>query len=214
MVVAIDGPAGSGKSTIARILADRLGFYFLNTGSFYRAYTLAQLKRGLDPLDRDSVLSTANDVSITVENGDICIDGVDAEKELHTPLVDSYCSQVSSDPRLRELVNKEVRELAKGLDIVTEGRDTTTAIFPDADYKFYFDASAEIRASRRAKEQGKDADYDAILKAIIERDKRDREKETGALKIADNAVYIDTSALTIEQVCETVERTMQEHNAL
>ena len=142
MVIAIDGPAGSGKSTIARILAKELGFYFLNTGSFYRAYTYAQI-----------VLETAKNTKLSVLDGNIAIDGVNSEMHLHTPLVDKYCSPVSADPRLREHVNEQVREIAKGMNIVTEGRDTTTVIFPDAEYKFYFDASAEIRARRRKEQQ-------------------------------------------------------------
>ena len=203
MVIAIDGPAGSGKSTIARLLASELGYYFLNTGSFYRAYTLAQIERGLDPLDADSVLETAKSIKLSVSNGDIHIDGVDVENKLHTPEVDKFCSPVSVDPRLREYVNEQVRALAKGMDIVTEGRDTTTVIFPDADYKFYFDASPEIRASRRVKDQP-GTDYEDVLKAIIARDKMDIEKADGALKIAPGALVIDTSMLTINQVCEKV----------
>ncbi len=209
MVIAIDGPAGSGKSTIARLVAQRLGYYFLNTGSFYRAYTLSALDRGIDPLDREKVLENAERIRITVENGNICIDGTDSENRLHSPSVDAFCSQVSSDPRIRELVNKAVRKLAAGMDIVTEGRDTTTVIFPDAEYKFYFDASPEIRARRRAKEQS-GADYEQILSAIIERDRMDKEKETGALKIAPDAIYIDTSLLTINQVCEKVIEAVRE----
>ena len=209
MVIAIDGPAGSGKSTIARLVAQRLGYYFLNTGSFYRAYTLSALDRGIDPLDREKVLENAERIRITVENGNICIDGTDSENRLHSPSVDAFCSQVSSGPRIRELVNKAVRKLAAGMDIVTEGRDTTTVIFPDAEYKFYFDASPEIRARRRAKEQS-GADYEQILSAIIERDRMDKEKETGALKIAPDAIYIDTSLLTINQVCEKVIEAVRE----
>ncbi len=207
MVIAIDGPAGSGKSTIARRVAEELGFYFLNTGSFYRAYTLSALRRGIDPSDRDKVLENALSTAITVENGDICIDGIDAEGELHTPLVDRWASPVSSDPRLRELVNSSVRSLASGMDIVTEGRDTTTVIFPEADYKFYFDASPEIRAQRRLNDQP-GMDFQSILESIKERDRRDIEKESGALRIAPDAIYIDTSLLTINQVCEKVIKTV------
>ena len=207
MIIAIDGPAGSGKSTIARAVAEKLGFYFLNTGSFYRAYTLSALDRGIDPLDRDRVLDNAEHISITVDDGDICIDGKNEEQRLHTPSVDAYCSQVSSDPRIRELVNKAARKIAENMDIVTEGRDTTTVIFPNADYKFYFDATAEVRAKRRCKDQST-LDFQTVLESIRQRDKMDMEKATGALKIASDAIYIDTSLLTINQVCEKVIQTV------
>ncbi len=210
MVIAIDGPAGSGKSTIARKIASQLGWYFLNTGSFYRAYTLAQLEKGLDPLDRDSVLETAKDTRITVKDGNICLNGVNAEERLHTPVVDTFTSQVSSDPRLREIVTEEVRRLAGEMNIVTEGRDTTTVIFPDAEYKFYFDASIEERAKRRLAQQS-GVTYGEILESIRKRDRNDMEKEVGALKRAENAIYIDTTNLTIDDVCEKVYSAMQKH---
>ncbi|HAZ74496.1 MAG TPA: (d)CMP kinase, partial [Rikenellaceae bacterium] len=199
-----------GKSTVAKRLAKELGWYFLNTGSFYRAYTLAQLNKGLDPLDKDSVLETARKTVLTVENGSICINGVDSENLLHTPLVDKYASPVSSDPRLRELVTNLVRKIAGNMNIVTEGRDTTTVIFPNADYKFYFDASVEERAKRRVEEQ-KGVTYEEVLASIKKRDKNDMEKEVGALKKAKNAIYIDTTNLTIDAVCEKVLLAMQKH---
>ena len=208
MVIAIDGPAGSGKSTIARRIASELGWYFLNTGSFYRAYTLAQLEKGKDPLDRDSVLETAATTRITVQNGNICLNVVDVEDKLHTPLVDKYASPVSADPRLREIVTGEVRELAGTMNIVTEGRDTTTVIFPNAEYKFYFDASPEVRALRRLSEQP-ELNYDEVLHGIIERDRNDMNKSVGALKIAENAIYLDTTNLTIDSVFEKVYNAMQ-----
>lgn len=210
MVIAIDGPAGSGKSTIAKAIAKKLGFYFLNTGSFYRAYTLAQIEAGKDPLDKDSVLQNAEEVHISVKNGNICINDKDVENKLHTAEVDKYCSYVSSDPRLRAKVTEEVRVLASNMNIVTEGRDTTTVIFPNAELKFYFDASPEIRAKRRVKEQP-ELSFDEVLKGIIERDKNDMEKAVGALKIAENAIYVDTTNLTIEEVCEKVLSAMQKH---
>ena len=210
MVIAIDGPAGSGKSTIAKKIASKLGWYFLNTGSFYRAYTLKMIKENLDPLDRDKVLETAEKTVITVENGDICLDGVDVENELHTPIVDKYASAVSSDPRLREIVTEEVRALAEGMNIVTEGRDTTTVIFPEAEYKFYFDADPVVRAKRRLSEQS-GVTLEEVLSSIKARDKNDKEKEVGALKVAKNAIYIDTTNLTIDGVCEKVYSAMQKH---
>ncbi len=210
MVIAIDGPAGSGKSTIARRIAEEKGWYFLNTGSFYRAYTLAQLEKGLDPLDRDSVLDTAKNTRITVFDGDIYINGVNAESKLHTPVVDRFASPVSSDPRLRAIVTDEVRALAGTMNIVTEGRDTTTVIFPDAEYKFYFDASIEERAKRRLAEQ-KGVTLEEVIDSIRKRDRSDMEKEVGALKKAENAIYIDTTNLTIDDVCEKVYSAMQKH---
>lgn len=210
MVIAIDGPAGSGKSTIARRIAREKGWYFLNTGSFYRAYTLAQLEKGLDPLDRDSVLDTAKNTKITVNDGNIYINGVNAESKLHTPVVDRFASPVSSDPRLRAIVTEEVRALAGTMNIVTEGRDTTTVIFPDAEYKFYFDASIEERAKRRLAEQ-KGVTLEEVIDSIRKRDRNDMEKEVGALKKAENAIYIDTTNLTIDDVCEKVYSAMQKH---
>ncbi len=204
MTVAIDGPAGCGKSTIAKLIAKRLGFYFLNTGSFYRAVTYAHLKKGLDPRDRESVLETAKSITITVSDGNICIDGDDVEDKLHGPDVDLNASYVSSDPRVREIITERVRQIAADMNIVTEGRDTTTVIFPDAEYKFYFDASSKVRAERRIKQHPEGQTFEEVLRLIEERDENDRNKEVGALKRAKDAVYIDTSYLTIEQVCEKV----------
>lgn len=211
MVVAIDGPAGCGKSTIAKMLAKKLGYYYLNTGSFYRAFTLAQMERGLDTSDKDSVLATAKSVKLTVEDGNICLDGVNVEPKLHTPAIDAECSLVSIDPRLREYVNSLVKDIAGTMDIITEGRDTTTVIFPDADYKFYFDASPEVRARRRLQDQADTSNYEEILQGIIKRDENDKAKSFGALKIASGAIIIDTSNLTIEEVCEKVVNAMHKH---
>ena len=204
MIVAIDGPAGCGKSTIAKMVAKKLGYYFLNTGSFYRAVTYAHLKKGLNPKDKESVLQTAKETNISVINSNICIDGIDVEDKLHGPDVDLNASYVSSDPRVREIITSRVREIAADMNIVTEGRDTTTVIFPNAEYKFYFDASAQIRAERRIKQHPAGQTYEEVLRDIILRDENDKNKEVGALKISKDALYIDTSYLTIEQVCEKV----------
>ena len=204
MIVAIDGPAGCGKSTVAKLIASRLGYYFLNTGSFYRAVTYAHLMKGGDCSDRDACLETAKSVSISVVNGNICLDGTDVEDKLHTPAVDMNASIVSSDPRLRDIVTACIRKIAGEMDIVTEGRDTTTVIFPDAQCKFYFDASSDVRARRRVEQQNDGQSYEEVLSLIEKRDVNDRNKEVGALKIAKDAVYIDTSHLTINQVCEKV----------
>ena len=204
MVVAIDGPAGCGKSTIAEILSEQLNLYYLNSGSFYRAITYAhQLKDG-DCLDKNAVLETAKNIKINVKNSKVCIDEKDVEKMLHTASVDKYVSQVSVDPRIRDIVNEKIREISKGLDIIAEGRDITTVVFPNAEFKFYFDATAEIRAKRRFEQQKDTLSYETILNEIKKRDKNDIEKPVGGLKIANDAIIIDTSYLTIMQVCEKV----------
>ncbi len=204
MVVAIDGPAGVGKSSIAKMIADKCDFYYLNSGSFYRAYTYAHQKAGKDPFDNEGVLRTANKTPLTVEDSLICIEGVSVEDKLHTPEVDAVVAQVSANPLLREHVNAQLRHIAKDLDVVVEGRDITTVVFPDAELKCYFDATAEVRAERRFKQHPGAQSYESVLKQIIERDSIDRNKKIGALRIADDALYIDTSHLTIGQVCEKV----------
>ena len=204
MIIAIDGPAGSGKSTIAKLIAGKAGYYFLNTGSFYRAITLVSINENVDLKDPKAVLECAKRHDFSFSSGRLSIDGVDVEDKLHTQEIDMNTSFVSSDPELRKYVNEMLRRVTKGMDIVTEGRDTTTLLFPDADYKFYFDASAEERARRRFKERSGGLGYDEILAGIIKRDENDKNKSYGALKIAPDAIYMDTTYLTINEVCEKV----------
>ncbi len=204
MVIAIDGPAGVGKSTIAEMLAKKLNLYYLNSGSFYRAITFAHQLKSDDIFDQDSVLETAKSIKISVKNSKVCINGKDVEDKLHSAKVDKHVSQVSIDPRIRNIVNETIQEISKGIDIIAEGRDITTIVFPNADYKFYFDAKAEIRAKRRFDQQSDKLSYETILEEIIKRDKNDKEKPVGSLKIANDAIIIDTSYLTIMQVCEKV----------
>jgi cytidylate kinase len=204
MVVAIDGPAGVGKSSIARMLADKLGFYYLNTGSFYRAITYAAVKAGIDIGQPDKVLEFAKTLHLSVISGNIAINGVDVEGKLHLPEVDLNASRVSSNPELRKYLNSLMLEIVKGMDVVTEGRDTTTVIFPDAEIKCYFDANPEVRAERRMNQIATEQSYEEVLAKIKQRDEMDRNKEFGALKIASDAIYIDTSYLTIDAVCEKV----------
>lgn len=204
MVVAIDGPAGVGKSSIAKLIAQTCNFYYLNSGSFYRAYTYLQLQAHLDPMDFPSVLRTAQSHELTVFNGRICIDGLDVEDKLHTAQVDSVVAQVSTYVPLREYVNVQLRRIAENMDVIVEGRDITTVVFPDADLKCYFDAEPEVRAQRRFKQHPENQDYETVLRQIKERDAIDRNKAVGALQVARDALYVDTSYLTMEQVCEKV----------
>ncbi|HPE92764.1 MULTISPECIES: (d)CMP kinase [unclassified Sphaerochaeta] len=204
MVVAIDGPAGVGKSTIAKMIAQSCNFYYLNSGSFYRAYTFLHIQEGKDPMDFPSVLETARQHVLAVDGGRICVEGEDIEDKLHTSEVDRFVAKISAYPPLREHVNEQLRRISKDMDVVVEGRDVTTVVFPDADLKCYFDAKPEVRAERRFKQHPDGPDYETVLKEIQERDHIDRTKPVGALQVADGALYIDTSHLTMVQVCEKV----------
>ena len=204
MVVAIDGPAGVGKSTIAKMIAQSCNFYYLNSGSFYRAYTFLHIQEGKDPMDFPSVLETARQHVLAVDGGRICVEGEDIEDKLHTSEVDRFVAKISAYPPLREHVNEQLRRISKDMDVVVEGRDVTTVVFPDADLKCYFDAKPEVRAERRFKQHPDGPDYETVLKEIQERDHIERTKPVGALQVADGALYIDTSHLTMVQVCEKV----------
>jgi len=204
MTVAIDGPAGCGKSTVAKELSKRLGFYYLNTGSFYRALTYACIRDGVDLSDSDKILEKAKECEFGVDSGDLLLGNENVENKLHGPDIDLNASRVSTDPRVREIITAEVRRLVGKMDVVTEGRDTTTVIFPDAECKFYFDAEPEVRARRRMCQIKSGETFEQVLKKIEERDEIDKNKKVGALKAAKDAFYIDTSHLTISEVCEKV----------
>ena len=204
MIVAIDGPAGVGKSSIAKMIADKLGLYYLNSGNFYRGITYRILNLGLDPSNKEDCIKAAEGAKFDVINGRFYLDDENVEDKLHHPSIDLWASKVSSVPEVRTIVNQRILELTKKLSIVAEGRDMTTVVFPNAEYKFFFDALPEIRARRRYEQNPDVMDYETVLKEINERDAIDRNKPVGGLKIAPDATYIDTSYLTINQVCEKV----------
>lgn len=206
MVVAIDGPAGCGKSTVAKIIADRLNITFLNSGSFYRGITLSLLRSGQDISDHEAVIQLAQSLDIDYVDSRLVINGEDVEDQLHTDQVDAHTAQVSSIIPLRHIVNEKIRHITKSLSIVCEGRDMTTVVFPDAEHKFYLDASIEVQALRRFNQGVSKLSLEEIKETIRQRDEIDKAKAEGALKIAPDATYIDTSDLTIEQVCEIIIR--------
>ncbi|MGI5092155.1 30S ribosomal protein S1 [Treponema socranskii] len=204
MVIAIDGPAGTGKSTIASLIAKKLGITFLNSGSFYRALTLALLKNGIDLNDEGAVVDFCKKQKLDYVDSHLILNGDDVESLLHSDEVSAHAAGVSAFPEVRRLVNARLRELTKSLDIVSEGRDMTTVVFPDADCKFYLDASLDVQAERRFKQGVSGMTLEEIKEAIKKRDEIDKNKKEGALVVAPDAVYIDTSTLTIEKVCEII----------
>ena len=209
MVVAIDGPAGVGKSTISKQIAERTGFLYLNSGNFYRAVTYLALQEGIDSRDSESITALAEKLDFSIVNGALHVNGKNIEEHLHTDAVDARVAQVSAIVPLRRIINRAILKSSRGLDIIVEGRDMTTVVFPEADLKIFLDASVETRAERRFKQGVSRLSLEEIKRGIEQRDEIDRNKEEGSLKISSDALYLDTSDLTIEQVCEKVIETLR-----
>lgn len=212
MVIAIDGPAGVGKSSIAKMIADRMGIFYLNSGNFYRAVTLKALRNKIDISDEAAMTELADKCSVTVCDRRVFLDGEDVEDLLHSDEVDASVAPVSAIKGVRLAVNSKLKSLASSLDLISEGRDITTVVFPDADYKFYFDADAATRAERRFRQGCSGMTLEEIKNSIIERDRIDRNKSFGALKIAKDAIYINTTGLTIDEVYAKVLDNIKKNN--
>ncbi len=196
-VIAIDGPAASGKSSVARELAKQLGFAYVNSGAMYRAFTWHVLQSEVDPADRAGVARLADSAAIVCHISDeheskIQIDGVDPSGHLRDDRVNDWVSPVSSVPRVREVLVERMHAFARDRDVVVEGRDIGSVVFPETKYKFYIDASHEVRSRRRAAQGGRDA--------IATRDHADSSRSSSPLIVADDAHVIDSSELSIEAV--------------
>ena len=205
MIIAIDGPAGTGKSTIAGIIAKKLGITYLNSGSFYRAITLACLENSIDTSDAQAVIDFAKTLTLDYKDSRLILNGVDVESRLHEDAVSARASQVSSIPEIRKIADARMHEITKSQSIVCEGRDMTTVVFPNAEHKFFLDASIDVQAKRRFHQGVSNLTLEEIKAAIIKRDEMDRKKAEGSLKKSEDSFYIDTSDLTISQVCEIIE---------
>ena len=204
MLIDIDGPAGTGKSTIASIIAKKLNITYLNSGSFYRALTLALLDAGINLADENAVVEFCKKQNLDYNKSRLVLNGTDVEDHLHDDRVSKNVAQISAIVPIRHLVNDRMQEITKSLDIVCEGRDMTTVVFPQAEYKFYLDASLDVQAQRRFDQGLSNMTLEEIKEAIRKRDEIDRNKSEGALKRAPDAIYIDTSNLTIDMVCEII----------
>ena len=212
-IVAIDGPAGTGKGTITEILSKEMGLVNIDTGATYRCVALYTIKNNIKPEEKDKIIENLANIHIEMknENGhqNIFLNGEDVTEKIRSKEVSQIVSQISCIKEVRMAMVEVQRNLAKGKDVIMEGRDITTYVFPNADVKIYLDATEEIRAKRRYRqmqEKGMKISYEEVVKNIQLRDKTDREKEIGALKIAEDAVYIDTSNMSIEEEKDVVKQ--------
>ena len=206
-LIAIDGPAGSGKSSVARAVAGELGYIDLNTGAAYRAVALLALREGVDLEDGALLAEIARRVDLDAEGARV--DGSPVpEEELRAPEVSAAASKISAKPEVREVllsVQREAAQKARGEGgAIVEGRDIGTVVLPEADLKIFLQAAPEERARRRAHQTGREAELDRIREAIKRRDRQDSERETSPLKPAPDAVILDTTALSLDEVISRV----------
>ena len=200
-VVTIDGPAGAGKSSVAKEAASRLGIKYLDTGAIYRAIALILYESEVRPVDDYIMREALDKIKIELRGREVLVNGFDVAGEIRTPMVDELASIYSAVPSVRRALLGLQKEQKNHGSIIAEGRDVGSVVFPDAKVKFFLTASPQARAKRRYSERisnGKDADYDEILKSIIERDKNDSTREVSPLTVPDGAIYLDTSDMTQE----------------
>ncbi len=224
LIITIDGPAGAGKSTLARALATQLGYLYLDTGAIYRTVALAAQRSAVGWCDEGAVSAVAADMvkrgrlRFTFEDGDqrVQLDGADVSEAIRAPDISAGASTVSAHPRVREALLSLQRELGSAGGVVVEGRDTGTVVFPKAHVKFFMTASAEARARRRYNElvaKGIEVDFEETLSALVERDKRDETRSAAPLKRADDAIDLETTALSVEQVLAAMAKKVDERRA-
>jgi len=208
-VIAIDGPSGAGKSTLARLLAQKLGYIYIDTGAMYRAIGWKARHEGIDPADEKRLAELCARTEVTIENNNndprFFVDGREVSGEIRTPEMGMMASAVSKSPALRSRLLTIQRELGKKGGVVMDGRDIGTVVFPDADLKFFLEANAEERGKRRyfeLKAKGMDVDLARITREIQERDNQDSGRTIAPLRKADDALLIDTSTLSINEVLD------------
>ena len=208
LIVAIDGPSGAGKGTVARALAARLGYRHIDTGAMYRAVAWKALKEGIDLSDEAAVAALGERATFDVEAGRITIDGHDVRTAIRTPEIDKAATSVARHPAVRRTLVARQREFGSGGGVVMEGRDIGTVVFPYADVKIYLDASPEERARRRAADpahaSSKTAQLSDVATALAERDKNDSTRAVSPLAIAPDATVVDTTGIGVDEVIDRV----------
>ncbi|MGE5405815.1 MAG: (d)CMP kinase [Candidatus Saccharibacteria bacterium] len=211
MKIAIDGPAGAGKSTVAKEIAHQLGILYIDTGAMYRALAWKGLQQGIDFANSPELEELARCTAVHLENEDeklrVYCDGQDVTSDIRTPEVSKWVSVVAANPVVREEMVEQQQAIARHADVVMDGRDITHCVLPDAEFKFFLTASIEERAQRRKlelDEKGYEVNLEELTNEIEERDRRDRERKVGPLKITEDALVIDTSHMQSNEVIERV----------
>ncbi len=206
-VIAIDGPGGAGKSTIAKLVAAKLGIIYVDTGAMYRVAAVFLNRRGIDKDDDKSIEKAVSDMNITFSNERVLLNGEDVSKKIRENDVSKIASEYSANPVVRDKLTALQRQMGKTVNLVMDGRDIGSNVFKDAKYKFYLTASPEIRAERRCKEleeRGENIEFSKILEDIKARDYRDMNRELNPLKIAEGAVLVDSTDKNIDEVVEEI----------
>jgi len=211
LIIAIDGPAASGKSTTAQLLAKKLGYLYIDTGAMYRACALKAKKLGIDINDEESIRNLLAFIDIKIENDNsknrILLDGEDVSEDIRADDISSLASAISAIPAVRYKMVELQRKMGEKGSVILDGRDIGTFVFPDAEVKFFLTASPEIRAKRRwleLQQKGIDKDFSEVLADLVKRDNNDSQRALAPLKKAEDAIEIDTSNMTIEEQTETL----------
>ena len=216
--IAIDGPAGAGKSSTAKLVAKKLGYIYVDTGALYRTVGLYSIRKGIDTKNAEKVIATLPDVKVELKFVDgaqhVFLNGEDVSEDIRTPEASMGASNVSAIPKVREFLFDLQRKIAAENDCIMDGRDIGTVVLPNADVKIFLTTSVEERANRRYKEmieKGEEADYNDILEDIKKRDYQDSHREIAPLKQADDAIYVDNGGYNLEDGAEDLLRIIKEH---
>lgn len=209
-IIAVDGPAGSGKSTVARLLARRLKFFYIDTGAMYRAFTLKAIMNDIDLEDKDALFKLAQETELDIINDDalnikVMLDKEDVTSLIRTPELTNKVAYIARVPEIREIMKLNQQKIGTRGKCVFEGRDIGTVVFPNAKYKFYIDANFSERVNRRHKElieKGKELSFEDVAKDLKSRDDKDINRKVGPLKQAEDATYVDTTDISIEKVVD------------